>query len=113
MRPLSKDLEGKSVEDAALKALGHLKKVFSHLLSQRVNNFPGPGTAAWGVMNRRRAELIRKKNREGLSEEEWDEYCELQRMTHIALEDAFPRPEVNRDQLKKLEDSLRRTPESH
>ena len=53
-------------------------------------DFPAPGTAAWGVMNRRRAELIHKKNREGLSPEEQDEYDRLQRGSQIALEEAFP-----------------------
>lgn len=53
-------------------------------------DFPAPGTAAWGVMNRRRAELIQKKNREGLTMEELDEYQRLQRGSQIALEEAFP-----------------------
>src|SRR5256885_675440 len=40
--------------------------------------FPIPGTEEWGRMNQRRAALIHKKNREGLSAEEKAEYEWLQ-----------------------------------
>jgi hypothetical protein len=48
--------------------------------------FPKPGTAEWGQMNRRRAELIRKNLRGELSAEEREEYETLQRLSLAALE---------------------------
>jgi hypothetical protein len=57
-------------------------------------DFPIIGTPEWGQMNRRRAELIRKKNRQGLSPEELVEYERLQRLSHEALEAHFPRPSM-------------------
>jgi hypothetical protein len=54
--------------------------------------FPAVGTPEWGRMNQRRAELIRKKNRKGLSSAEQIEYERLQRLSHDALETQFPRP---------------------
>jgi hypothetical protein len=56
------------------------------------NDFPVPGTPEWGRMNRRRGELIRKKNRQGLSPDELTEYERLQRLSHETLEAQFPRP---------------------
>jgi hypothetical protein len=53
--------------------------------------FPRPGTAEWGQMNRRRAELIRKNLGGELTEEEREEYERLQRLSLAALEAAFPR----------------------
>lgn len=43
--------------------------------------FPQVGTAEWGEMNRKRAELIRKKVRGELSESERQEYETLQRLS--------------------------------
>lgn len=57
-------------------------------------DFPASGTPEWGQMNRRRAELIRKKNRRGLSPDEQIEYERLQRLSHEALEAQFPRPSL-------------------
>jgi hypothetical protein len=56
-----------------------------------VAEFPEVGTEAWGRMNRRRAELIRKKVRGELPEEEREEYEALQRGSLEKLERAFPR----------------------
>jgi GNAT superfamily N-acetyltransferase len=54
--------------------------------------FPRAGTPEWGQMNRRRAELIRKKIQGALSEAERQEYEYLQRLSLAELESLFPRP---------------------
>lgn len=54
-------------------------------------NFPQVGTPEWGAMNRKRAELIRKKVRGELSEAERRLYETLQRRSLEALDKAFPR----------------------
>jgi hypothetical protein len=53
--------------------------------------FPQVGTAEWGKMNQRRAELIRKNLRGELSEAEREEYETLQRRSLLAVDAAFPR----------------------
>jgi hypothetical protein len=58
------------------------------------DDLPAVGTPEWGRMNQRRAELIRKKNRKGLSPDEQIEYERLQRLSHEVLETQFPRPSV-------------------
>ena len=57
------------------------------------DGFPAVGTPEWGLMNQRRAELIRKKNRQGLSPEEQAEYERLQRLSRP---DPFPLPDLRR-----------------
>jgi hypothetical protein len=59
------------------------------------DDFPAVGTPEWGRMNQRRAELIRKMNRQGLSPDEQVEYERLQRLSHEALEACFPRPPLD------------------
>jgi hypothetical protein len=66
-------------------------------------DFPKPGTPAWNHFNRRRAELIRSKIREGLSCSEERELAWLQRETLAAVDRAFPRPPVNLHDLTELE----------
>ena len=53
--------------------------------------FPQVGTAEWGQMNQRRAELIRKNIRGELTEDERKEYENLQRSSLAAVEASFPR----------------------
>jgi hypothetical protein len=60
-------------------------------------DFPAVGTPEWGQMNQRRAQLIRKKNRQGLSPDEQVEYERLQALSHEALETNFPRPALHSD----------------
>jgi hypothetical protein len=55
-------------------------------------DFPSVGTPEWGEMNRRRAELIRKKLRGQLTEEEREQYEWLQRRSLEALDAACPLP---------------------
>ena len=52
--------------------------------------FPRPGTPEWGLMNRRRAELIRKDISGVLTPDERAEYEALQQLSLTALDDAFP-----------------------
>jgi hypothetical protein len=67
---------------------------------------PAIGTEEWGVMNRRRSELIRKKNRQGLTAEERAEFERLQRLCFAAIDERFPPPVVDEDGLKRLRQSL-------
>ena len=52
--------------------------------------FPDVGTPEWGIMNQRRAELIRKDIRGELTEAEREEYEVLQRLSLAAVDAAFP-----------------------
>lgn len=69
------------------------------------DSFPAIGTEAWGLMNRRRSELIRKKNRQGLTAEEQTEFERLQRLCFAAIDERFPPPVVDEDGLKRLRES--------
>src|SRR5262245_65033068 len=51
----------------------------------------------WGLLNQRRAVLIGKKNREGLSADERVEYDKLQSISLQALEAAFPGPPIDEE----------------
>ncbi len=57
-------------------------------------------------MNRRRGELIQKKNRDGLTDVEQVEYDRLQELSLEALEKAFPRPVSIMDNLTQLRAKL-------
>jgi hypothetical protein len=74
-------------------------------------DFPTPGTPAWSHFNRRRAELIRRKVRSGLSHGEGEELDWLQRETLAAVDRAFPRPPVDLRSLAELEKRLNEGPE--
>ncbi len=65
-----------------------------------------PGTREWGLMNRRRFELIRKKNREGLAVEERQEFERLQQLCFSILEESGPEPLVDEEGLRRLRESL-------
>jgi hypothetical protein len=67
---------------------------------------PSPGTKEWGLMNRRRSELIRKKNRGGLSAEEQQEFARLQRLCFSKLEELSPGPRVDEEGLRRLREGL-------
>src|SRR5262245_56319533 len=70
------------------------------------DSFPAIGTEEWGLMNRRRSELIRKKNRQGLTAEERAEFERLQHFCFSAIEERFPPPVIDEDGLKRLRESL-------
>lgn len=53
-------------------------------------DFPHPGTDGWRRVNGRRAELIRKKNRDGLTDDEKSEYEYLDRNVTALVEHFFP-----------------------
>jgi hypothetical protein len=59
-------------------------------------------TEAWSQMNRRRTELIRKKNREGLSGEDQREYDGLQALSYAAIQERFPAPPLDEHRLSTL-----------
>jgi len=66
--------------------------------------FPKPGTPEWGVMNRRRGELIdRHVMAKDLTAEEEAELKWLQEQSGAAVELAFPRPPLNWALLEELE----------
>jgi V8-like Glu-specific endopeptidase len=90
---------------ALLDGLRGLRIPPSRAISVFVERDPSPecGTEAWAVMNRRRAELIRKKNRGGLSPEELPEYERLQRLSQATLEKAFPAPTAGEEDLERIE----------
>jgi predicted phage gp36 major capsid-like protein len=48
----------------------------------------------WAAQNHRRAELIHKKNRDGLTDAERVEFEELQTMARELVETAHPLPEI-------------------
>lgn len=70
------------------------------------DSFPAVGTEEWGLMNRRRSELIHKKNRQGLTAEEQAEFERLQHLCLSAIREKFPPPPVDDDGLKRLRESL-------
>jgi hypothetical protein len=91
-----------------LEAVNHLLQRDGTSSAQGQEEFPAVGTPAWGKMNRRRAELIQKKNREPLSPDETAECERLQRLSREALERAYPRPSVDDEaRLDRLEARLR------
>lgn len=69
-------------------------------------SFPALCTEEWGAMNRRRSELIRKKNRQKMTAEERDEFDRLQHLCFAAIDERFPRLVVDEDGLKRLRESL-------
>jgi hypothetical protein len=52
------------------------------------------GSPEWDALTDRRAELIHKKNREGLNEDEQTEFERLQKISRAVLTHAFPQPKL-------------------
>jgi GNAT superfamily N-acetyltransferase len=75
-------------------------------------DFPEIGTEAWRQMNKRRGELIRKKNREGLDPNELAEHEELQQRSQAALERAFPAPMIGEEELERAKAQLVSMPDA-
>lgn len=48
------------------------------------------GTPEWDELTARRAVLIHKKNRAGLTTEEWEEFNRLQAISRQAIQETFP-----------------------
>src|SRR5207249_2022967 len=59
--------------------------------------------AYWDAINRRRYELIQKKNRGGLSADEFAEFTRLQEDFFAHLDRKFPRRVIDEEELKELE----------
>ncbi|MGH7173031.1 MAG: GNAT family N-acetyltransferase [Gemmataceae bacterium] len=74
---------------------------------QETSDFPEPGTKAWGELNRRRGELIRKKNREGLTAEEQVEYERLQREVQATLKRKHHAPDIWEKRIAEIEQRLK------
>ena len=70
------------------------------------DTFPDVGTEEWSLMNRRRSELIHKKNRQGLTPDEQAEFERLQRLCLSAIRERFPPPAIDEDGLERLRESL-------
>lgn len=56
------------------------------------------GTPEWDRLTRRRAELIHKKNRGGLTDAERAEYEQLHQTSRATLARTFPRPRLTPEQ---------------
>ncbi len=74
----------------------------------RAQNFPTPGSPAWSYMNRRRAELVRRKVRSALSPAEEEELSRMQRESLAVVDRTFPRPPVDLRALAELEMRLKK-----
>ncbi len=97
----------------SLKALAvkSNRSVEAELVEQAASNVLPASTSAfwgevWGLLNQRRAALIRKKNREGLSADEREEYEKLQSISFQALEATFPGPPGGEERLDRIEARL-------
>jgi hypothetical protein len=67
---------------------------------------------AWDALNRRRAELIARKARAELTDEERAEFERLQRISHEALERQFPRPRLTPGELAEVKNALGLSPKA-
>ena len=81
---------GRTIHDALVEACWVVKEA----------EFPYPNTPEWGVMNRRRGDLIRQQNRpfsyRHLNHAEIEELNFLQRMSLARIEEVFPGPLAQR-----------------
>ena len=75
-------------------------------------DFLAAETDEWATLNRRRAELIRKKHRSGLAPDELAEFEKLQHLSQTALERAFPAPTVSDETLARIEARIDATSEA-
>ena len=64
------------------------------------------GSSEWQALNDRRADLIRRKNREGISEQEREEFERLQRIVRTVLDKQCPLPSVDTARLDQIEERL-------
>lgn len=67
------------------------------------------GTAKWAELTERRAELIHKKNRQGLTEAEREEFDRLQELSRATIAQAFPPPASLKVELATIEKRLGRS----
>ncbi len=93
----------------------HDVEVEASALVARFEDFPSNDSQTWGMMNRRRAELIRKKVYQGdnsLSSDERREFEWLQEMSRNALREAYPSPTGDRALIESMKARLREGLES-
>ncbi len=64
------------------------------------------GSAEWDAITERRANLIVKKSKQALTTDELAEFQRLQRMTHLSLEKAYPRPRLTEEERAIIERAL-------
>lgn len=64
------------------------------------------GSAEWDAMTERRTNLIVKKSKQALSTDELAEFQRLQRITHLSLEKAYPRPRLTEEERAIIERAL-------
>jgi hypothetical protein len=98
MRQHNVSLAGEQKLDPLIAKMEQFRAELASSLQERQRDtagdhvaFPQVGTAEWGEMNRKRAELIRKNIRGELSESEREEYETLQRLSLAAVEGSFSR----------------------
>jgi hypothetical protein len=72
----------------------------------RSGGYNGAADEAWSLMNRRRAELIFKKNRGRITDAECSELERLQALSRSRMEREFPGPTLIDEKLKRVEESL-------
>lgn len=60
------------------------------------------GTPEWDNLTDRRAELIHKKNREGLNKDEQIEFERLQQISRAAIVRAFPQPKLPSEEKRPI-----------
>ncbi len=75
-------------------------------LPAKANEVIEVGSADWHKLTERRAELIHKKNRQGLTEPELAEYEQLQQLSREAINRTFPRPKLSPDELAAIKQAL-------
>ncbi len=68
-------------------------------------SFPDIATEERSVMHRHRAELIRKKNQQGLTDDEWAEFERLQILCFSTLDGSFPPAVIDEDSLERPRES--------
>ena len=72
----------------------------------RSDGHDGAEEEPWGRMNRRRAELIFKKNRGDLQDAERSELEQLQTLSRSRMQREFPGPTLIDEKLKRIEEGL-------
>jgi GNAT superfamily N-acetyltransferase len=86
--------------------------VMAHAVAAVAETQVDVGTKAWDELTQRRAELIYKKNRNGLTDEERAEFEQLQTRSREAIARTFPASSELADRLAALEKKLALTEDS-
>ena len=73
----------------------------------RTDGHSGAEEEPWSQMNRRRAELIFRKNRKNLDDAELSELEQLQTLSRSRMQHEFPGPALIDEKLERIDESLR------